>query len=179
MQPPPYPLEDAMRSRPAQSPPEVASAFVVPVSVAATDVPVVEEDIRQIMGGVIDDNESAWQTVEPKRFTKRARQLAQASPAMSGTAAKRVSAVFSHFPYVMPSSTSLDYSEHSDSSEEPTDFSVETSLPVTPSSQSVVSNQLPLTEPASIAERILSSEGRMSPAQQAYVASAVRLARMM
>ena len=30
-----------------------------------------------------------------------------------------------------------------------------------------------------IAERILSSEGRMSSAQKAYVASAVRLARMM
>ena len=74
---------------------------------------------------------------------------------------RRVTAVCSPLPYVMPSSTSPDYSEHSDSSEQPTDFSVETTLRVIPSSQPVVNNQLPsaeqpfLPEPASIADRIL------------------------
>ena len=118
-------------------------------------------------------------TVLPKRFTKRARQLDQAARELPAQAAKRIiPAVFSPLPYVMPSSSTPDFSENSDSSEDPTYLAVEKTLPVK-CSLHAVSNQLPETEPASIAERILSSEGRMSSAQQACIASAVRLARMM
>ena len=187
MQPVQYPISlspVAMRSRPAQSPPEVAPAFVVPVSAVATDEPVVYEDLRQFMGGENVPVENEWETVPTKRFSKRARQLDQTSREISDQVAQRVvPAVFSPLPYVMPSSTSPVSSEKSDSSEPPTYFQVvtfSTAVPVIPSLQPVVSkNQLPSTEPASIAERILSSEGRMSSAQRECVASATRLARMM
>ena len=39
------------------------------------------------MDGVNVENEIAWQTVSPKHFTKRARQLDQASREMSAQAA--------------------------------------------------------------------------------------------
>ena len=100
---------------------------------------------------VIREFSTKWLTVQPERVIKRNRQLVPTSPAMSGTAAKRtVPPVLSPLPHVLPSSTSPDYSENSDSSEDPTYIPVETSLPVIPSSQSVVSNQLPVTEPAPI-----------------------------
>ena len=63
MQPPVYPLEVAMRPRPAQSPPEIAPAFVVPVSVVASVMPVVNDELRNVMEGEIVQNVDAWQTV--------------------------------------------------------------------------------------------------------------------
>ena len=120
----------------------------------------------------VNENLSAWQEVVPRRLARSNRLSSQASPAMSGRKSPRIL----HLPdvnspmsfAVMTSSTSPVPSENSDSSD-PT--YVEPTLPLP--------KQLSLTEPASIAERILSSEGRMSSAQQAYVASAARLARMM
>ena len=116
------------------------------------------------MGGEDVTVDAEWETVSPKRFSKRARLLDQRSGKISKQVAKRavVAPVFSPLPYVMPSSTSPVSTENSDSSDPPTYLQVVTSSTTLP----VVSkNQLPLTEPASIAERILSSEGRMSSAQ--------------
>ena len=176
-------------SRPAQSPPEVAPAIFAPGVIAAVvSMPINDEELSSAMRGEVNvatDNLSAWQEVVPRRLARSIRLSSQASPAMSGERTQRVlhlSDVNSPLSYsAVTSSISPVPSEASDSSELPTVLPVETILPSTP----VVSNQLPLTEqlfvtePASIAERILSSGGRLSYAQQAYVASAARLARMM
>ena len=144
MQPIQYPsnTERVARSlHPAQSPPEIAPAILDAISPVLVD----DEELLQTMGGNV-------RVALGESSSEGARRLVQTSPATSRTAAR--SAV--PLPYVLPSSTSPDYSEHSDSSEDPTYIPVEKFLPA------VVSNQLPVTEPASIAETILSSEGRMS-----------------
>ena len=73
MQPPVF-ERDSMSSRPAQSPPEVAPAFVVPVSVAASDVPIRSEELLETMSGNFEEK-AKWSTVQPKRVIKRKRHL--------------------------------------------------------------------------------------------------------
>ena len=148
-----FPLPAWMQSRslPAQSPPEIAPALAVSITDAAIGLPFVNEDSRADMSGENVTIDDAWQTVLPKRFTKRSRQLDQAAEELPAQAAKRIlhlSDVNSPMSFsVMTSSTSPVPSENSDSSD-PT--YVEPTLPLP---QLSTTEQLSLTEPASIAER--------------------------
>ena len=101
-------------------------------------------------------NLGAWQEVVPRRLARSNCLSSQSSPAMSGRKSPRIlhlCDVNSPVPYaVMTSSTSPVPSENSDSSD-PT--YVEPTLPLP---QLSTTEQLSLTEPASIAERILKVE---------------------
>ena len=162
---PPESVAASSVSRPAQSPPEIASAIAPGVTNASVALPLSDEEMINAMRGEVThdaSNLSAWQEVVPRRLARSNRISSQASPAMSGKKSPRIlhlSDVNSPVPYpVLTSSTSGVSSETSDSSD-PT--YVEPTLPLP---QLSTTEQLSLTEPASIAERILSSEGRMSSA---------------
>ena len=132
------------------------------ISYASVVQPLSDEDIVNTMRGEESfdaSNLGAWQEVVPRRLARSNRLSSQASSAKPGRKSPRIlhlSDVNSPVPYaVMTSSTSPVSSETSDSSD-PT--YVEPTLPLP---QLSTTEQLSLTEPASIAERILSSEGRM------------------